>query len=108
MHKALALGLLALSVSGCSVVTEIATFASCLEQIEAVFPQASGLSEEEFSGDVLGIGQVDSAGNFDYSVLDAEGGTYVGCKGNLESRRIFEVTFEGETASPVNSGNWSY
>lgn len=97
-----------LAVSACGPVADLETFVACSEGIESRFPEAKGLSQEDFPGETLGIGETGPDGTFALGVNHEDGTPYWSCRGNSETRTFEELTYRGVTKSPAPSENWSY
>ena len=97
-----------LALSSCGQVLQIEAVAECLEKLEADFPAAKGLSGQDISEDIVGFGEDNSNGNFSFTVPASDGSVFWTCKGNLESRRIDEVSFKGVMKRPADAEVWSY
>jgi hypothetical protein len=98
----------ALPLVGCDQVSEIEAFAKCTERTEIEIPAARGLTDRNFSEQIKGLGKTDPKGNFKFAVVKRDGSLLLTCSGNLTSRRIDEVSFEGAVTRPANADYWSY
>ena len=96
------------ALSACGPAADIETFAECVDAIEKRFPGAKGLSEEDFPGEVLGVGETDADGTFALGVNHEDGTSYWFCRGNSEARSFEELTFKGATIRPAPPEDWSY
>ena len=92
----------------CTQVTEIEAFVACTERLETVIPNAKGLPEKDFSGDLEGVGSTGSDGNFKFIVPTTDRSMRWACNGNLKSRRIDEVSYDGVVKRPAHNEHWSY
>lgn len=94
-------------LSGCDQVSEIEAMTACFERLEATFPEAKGLTDEA-TGDVDGLGETGSDGNFSFTVLYNDGAPAWTCRGNNADRRIDELSFKGVAKQPAADEYWSY
>ncbi len=97
-----------LALSSCGQVSQIEAVAQCTERLETVFPAAKGLSDQDISGDIAGFDDDAPNGGFSFAVSAPDGSVFWTCKGNVESRRIDEVSFKGVVKKPANAEVWSY
>ena len=97
-----------IALSACGQVSELEAFVECTEKLESVLPAAKGLSDQNFSEDIGGIGETKTNGDFNFVVPATNGSVLWTCRGNLKSRRIDEVSFEGVVKKPSNAEYWSY
>jgi hypothetical protein len=97
-----------LAVTACGPVADIETFVACTEAIESRFPEAKGLSKEDFPGETLGLGETGADGSFGLGVNHEDGSPYWSCRGNSEVRTFEELTYRGVTKRPASSEHWSY
>lgn len=81
---------------------------SCVNRAEAVFPEAKGLSDQDWPGEMDGLGEAKPNGDFVYSVRDKDGSLYFSCRGNVSDGRIDEVTYKTKTARPSETEYWGF
>ena len=98
----------ALALTSCGPVLQIEAVAQCQEKLETEFPAAKGLSDQDISEDIAGFGEDSSNGSFSFAVPAPDGSSLWTCKGNIDSRRIDEVSFKGVVKKPASAEVWSY